>query len=192
MKLSLAIQTPEVPVPVLVALLAGTFEEKQARAASLGADGVELMITDPSQPDTGCIWASMQQHGLEVAVIGSGPLAFVTRLTSLHAGPVCAGLAKTRLRHLIDYSAAVGSALLAVGSLRGRLSAAGTDGRERLVGTLRSAAGYAEERGVRLAVEPFNHYEADLVDNADEGLAFVSRAGRPVFGLLLDTCHVNI
>jgi len=74
MKLSLTIQTPEVPKPVSVALLTGTFEEKLAKAARLGADGVELMTIDPTELAANTIQASLQQHGLEVAAIGSGVL----------------------------------------------------------------------------------------------------------------------
>ena len=51
MKLALAIQTPEVPRLVPVALLSGTLEEKLAKAALWGADGVELMTSHPAQVD---------------------------------------------------------------------------------------------------------------------------------------------
>ncbi len=51
MKLSLAIQTPEVPRVVPVALLSGSLEEKLAKAAQWGADGVELMTSQPRQID---------------------------------------------------------------------------------------------------------------------------------------------
>jgi sugar phosphate isomerase/epimerase len=192
MKLSLTIQTAEVPIPVPVALLAGAFEEKLARAAYLGADGVELMSTDPAELDVDSIRASLLQHGLRVAAIGSGAVAYVTGLTLLHADQAQAERAETRLRRLIDFAAAVGSPLVTIGSFRGRLSSVGSGGRERLVAILRDAAQYAEVHGVRLAVEPLNRYETDVVLNAEEGLAFVDEVGHAALGLLLDTYHVNI
>jgi sugar phosphate isomerase/epimerase len=192
MKLSLTIQTPEVPKPIPVALLNGTFEEKLARAAHLGADGVELMTTDPAELDANTIRANLQRYGLEVAAIGSGAIPFVTGLTLLHANSGEADRARTRLHHLIDFAMAVGSPLVTVGSFRGRLASVGTGGGERLAAILRDAAIYAESCGVRLALEPLNRYEADVVLNAEEGLAFVDKVRHPAFGLLLDTYHVNI
>ncbi len=192
MKLSLTIQTPEVPKPVPVALLNGAFEEKLARAAHLGADGLDLMVTNPAELDPNAIRASLQQHGLAVAAISSGALALVIGLTLLHANPEKAGLAETRLRQLIDFATAVGSPLVTVGSFRGRLASVGSGGRERLAAILGDAASYAQLHGLRLAMEPLNRYETDLVFNAEEGLAFVDKIGHPAFGLLLDTYHVNI
>ena len=62
----------------------------------------------------------------------------------------------------------------------------------RLADILRRAAELAAACGVRLALEPLNRYEADLVNTAEEGLAFVEAVGHPALGLLLDTYHVNI
>ncbi len=57
---------------------------------------------------------------------------------------------------------------------------------------LRRAAEHAAAAGVRLALEPLNRYEADLVNTAEQGLEFVEEVGHPALGLLLDTYHVNI
>ena len=46
--------------------------------------------------------------------------------------------------------------------------------------------------GVRLALEPLNRYESDIVNNAEEGLALVEEVGHKSLGLLLDTFHMNI
>ncbi len=192
MKLALTIQTPEVEPLIPVALLSGAFAEKLAKAARLGAAGVELMTADPAALDSQAIRASLEQHGLEVAAVGSGGIPFATGLTLLHADPAKASQAENRLRQLIDFAAAVGSPLVTVGSFRGRLAAVGAGGRERLAAILREAAGYAAAHGVCLVLEPLNRYEADLVNNAAEGLALVEEVGQPAFGLLLDTYHVNI
>lgn len=192
MKLSLAIQTPEVEPLIPVALLTGTFEEKLAKAAELGADGVELMAVDPATLDTAAIRAGLRQNGLEVAAIGSGGVAFAAGLTLLHADPAQTAQAVDRLRQLIDFAAAVGAPLVTIGSFRGRLASAGIGGRDRMIALLQEGADYAAGYGVRLAVEPLNRYEADIVLNAREGLALVNEVGHPALGLLLDTFHVNI
>ncbi|MCS7222200.1 MAG: sugar phosphate isomerase/epimerase family protein [Anaerolineae bacterium] len=192
MKLSLAIQTPEVQPIVPVALLSGTFEEKLAKAARLGVDGVELMTCDPAQLDAGAIRAALNQYGLAAAAVGSGAIAFATGLTLLHADPVKAQQAEARLHELISFAAAIGAPLVTIGSFRGRAATVGDGARGRLIALLRSAADEAAARGVRLVLEPLNRYEMDLIRNADEGLAFLDEVAHPALGLLLDTYHANI
>jgi sugar phosphate isomerase/epimerase len=45
---------------------------------------------------------------------------------------------------------------------------------------------------VRIALEPLNRFEGDLLNNVAEGLAFLNELNHPSVGLLLDTFHVNI
>ncbi|MDI7275807.1 MAG: TIM barrel protein, partial [Anaerolineae bacterium] len=123
MKLSLAIQTPEVPVPVPVALLTGSFPDKLAKARRLGADGVELLTVDPKALDLPSIRAALEESGLEVAAVGSGAVAFAAGLTLLHADPAVATQARQRLRDLVDLAAQVQAPLVTIGSFRGRVTA---------------------------------------------------------------------
>lgn len=192
MKLALAIQTPDVPVPVPVALLTGTLEDKLAKAAQMGAQGVELMVADPAALDAAGIRALLIRHGLQAAAVGSGAVALTAGLTLLHADASKAAQAEARLRDLVEFAAAVGAPLVTIGSFRGRLAGYGPGARERLVAVLRAAALYAGERGVRLALEPLNRYESDVVNTAEQGLALAQEVGHPALGLLLDTYHVNI
>ena len=192
MKLSLAVQTPEVQVAVPVALLTGSFAEKLAKAAKLGAHGVELMTANPADLDVNKIRLDLQQNGLSVTAIGSGAVAFATGLTLLEADPEKSEQAELRMRQLIDFAVGVGAPLVTIGSFRGRLASVGAGARERLIELLYEATTYAETRGVRLVIEPLNRYETDIILNAAEGLAFIDQVDHPALGLLLDTYHVNI
>jgi sugar phosphate isomerase/epimerase len=191
MKLALTVQTPEVPSPTAVSLLSGTFEERLAKAASLGFDGLELIPIDPASLDAAEIRAHLTRHGLETAAIGTVLLG-LDGITLLHADPDIMALAQTRLRDMIDFASVTGAPLVTIGGFRGRAASIGQEGRERLVGMLREGAAYAESRAVRLALEPVNHFQTDLVTQAAEGLAFLEEVGHPALGLLLDTCHMNI
>ena len=192
MRLALAVQTPDVTFALPVALLSGTWPEKLDRAARLGVDGLELMTADPSGLQPGRMRKELEAHGLSAAAIGSGAAVMQAGLTLLHADAAVAARAATRLNELTAFAADVGAPLVTVGSFRGRLAGAGPGARERLADTLRLAAERAAALGVRLAVEPLNRYEADLVNTAAEGLAFVESIGHAAVGLLLDTYHVNI
>lgn len=192
MKLAIAIQTPEVAAVIPVALISGQFEEKLAKAAGWGADGVELMTTHPAQLDREQIRNALRKNGLQVAAIASGGLAFSLGLSLLNADANIAARAKTSLYELIDFAIDLDAPLVTIGSFRGRAASCGTDGRQRLVSILQRAADYAHRRAIRLAIEPLNRYESDLIANAEQGLAFLEELNHPAVGLLLDTYHVNI
>jgi sugar phosphate isomerase/epimerase len=57
---------------------------------------------------------------------------------------------------------------------------------------LKECAEAAADRDVRLAMEPLNRYETDLIHTVQEGLEFIGRIGSYNLGLLLDTFHMNI
>jgi sugar phosphate isomerase/epimerase len=192
MKLALAVQTPEVQPAIPVALLSGTWEEKLDKAAALGVGGLELMTTDPVALDARAIRAELSRRRLVAAAVGSGAVAFATGLTLLHSDVGKAELARERLRQLIGFAAEVGAPLVTVGSFRGRLAKLGQGARAELATVLREGAVYAQERSVRLALEPLNRYESDVVNTVEQGLAFLDEVGHPGLGLVVDTYHVNI
>lgn len=192
MKLSLAIQTPEVPRPVPVALLSGSLEDKLAKAADWGADGVELMTSNPSQANPRQIAKLCRQFGLEVAAAASGAIPMTTGYTLLNADAEAAGHARTRLYDLIEFAEIVEAPMVTIGSFRGKLAWVGDGARDKLVNILLEAADYAQQRKVRIALEALNRYEGDIINNHIDGLAFLEDIDHPAIGLLLDTYHVNI
>jgi sugar phosphate isomerase/epimerase len=193
MKLALATPTPEVMIPIPVALLSGTFAERMQKAAGLGYDGVELLAVRPDELKADEIRAQVSEAGLEVAAIGTGAIYLVDKITLLAPDSEISRRAAARLEDLIDFAAAVGASIVTIGSFRGRMAwAGGLAAREKLVDILRLGAQKAMSLGVRLVLEPLNRYEGDIVHTAAEGLALVEEVGHSHLGLLLDTYHVNI
>lgn len=192
MRLALAVQTPEVSLALPVALLSGSWAEKLEKATRLGVDSLELMTADPNQLDARHLRTEMEAHGLSAVAVGSGAAAMQAGLNLLHSDPATCTRAAQRLDELIEFAAGVGAPLVTIGSFRGKLAWIAGDGRGRLTEILRRAADRAGAAGVHLAIEPLNRYEADLINTAEEGLAFVEAVGHPTLGLLLDTYHVNI
>jgi 5-keto-L-gluconate epimerase len=193
MKLSLTIQTSEVPVLVPIALLQGSLEEKLHKAGQLGVQGIELISTQPDSLDLPALRCLLEQNGLAVSAVASGGMAFAAKLTLLSTDPQAAALARTRLDQMIDLAAALDAGLVTIGSFRGRV----TDGRndlalKRLAEILRLAGERAARQGIRLALEPLNRYENELINTAAQGLAFLAQLDHPAVGLLLDTYHINI
>ncbi len=192
MKLSITIQTPEVQPAVPIALLTGSLQEKIEKAARWGADGVELLTTNPKELNSEEILALMRHNGLQAAAIASGGMAFALGFTLLNADVAIAAQAKRRLYDLIDFAAALDAPVVTIGSFRGRSAWVAGQGKTMLRDILGEAAGYADQRSIRLALEAINRFEGDFLTNAAEALAFIEEVNQPALGLLLDTFHVNI
>jgi len=192
MRLALTIQTPEVPAEVPVALLSGTLAEKLEKAARMGAAGVELITTEPASLDVAALQEQLNRNGLQTAAIASGGMAFAARLTLLNPDPLTAALARLRLDELIALAAALHAPVVTVGSFRGRAVSGKEGALAELAQILQRAGDLAAETGVCIALEPLNRFEGDLLNNVEEGLAFLKELNHPAVGLLLDTFHVNI
>jgi 5-keto-L-gluconate epimerase len=190
--LSLAIQTPEVPVRVPVALLSGSLPDELAKAAGLGYDGVELITTDPAGIDREALRLLLSEHKLRVSAVASGGMAFAAKLTLLHPDALIAKTARERLEQMIDLAADIEAPVVTVGSFRGRVVGDAGSSRQQLADILCGAGDHALRRNVRLALEPLNRYEGDLLYTAAETLAYVEELNHPAVGILLDTYHVNI
>lgn len=192
MKLAVTLTTPEVPRTVPVALFAGSFPERLAKAAQWGYEGVELMVREPAELDAGAIGRAVREAGLQVAAIGTGAQFLVDGLTLVSADAGTEQKAFERFCALADFAAAVGAPLVTIGSFRGRLGQAGEGARQRMLARLRDCAEYAGRLGLRVALEPLNRYEADFVHTAEQGMTLIQEVDHPAFGLLLDTFHMNI
>ena len=119
-------------------------------------------------------------------------MAFAANLTLLNSDPTVATLARQRLDEMIDLASDLGAPVVTVGSFRGRAVGDKSDPCKILAGVLRDAGERAVKRGVRIALEPLNRYEADLLHTAAQTLDFLQEVDHPAVGVLLDTYHVNI
>jgi D-psicose/D-tagatose/L-ribulose 3-epimerase len=63
---------------------------------------------------------------------------------------------------------------------------------DRCVERLAVAADAAEKSDVRLALEPLNRFETDVVSTTKQGVELVDAVDSPALGLLLDSFHMNI
>lgn len=62
----------------------------------------------------------------------------------------------------------------------------------RSVEALKEVARFAQDYGVKLALEPVNRYETYMLNTVQDALKMVDLIGEPNIGVLLDTYHMNI
>ena len=63
---------------------------------------------------------------------------------------------------------------------------------ENAVKNIREAADYAEQKGVRFAIEAINRYETWFVNTLSKAMEFVNRVDHPAVGIMADLFHMSI
>lgn len=165
-----------------------------ARAAGLGFDVLEVCVERLEGVTGKTLAAAARDAGVTVSVCG----AFGPDRDLAHRDPTPQENALTYLGHLADLAAAVGSPHVcgpmysAVGKARLDDPQERAAERRRSVENLKRAAERAASVGVRLAIEPLNRYETDMVNIAEQGMELCDDIGADNVGLLLDTYHMNI
>ncbi|MGE5554363.1 MAG: TIM barrel protein [Betaproteobacteria bacterium] len=175
-------------------LFGGEPERGMRLLAELGYSAVELSIRDSTKVDRSWLRRLLDENRLSLSGIATGQ-TYYTDGHSL-ASPAAAGreVAVARLKGHIDLAAEFGAVVI-IGGVRGTLA---KEPREResqwraFVEAVGELADYAAARGVRLALEPINRYETNLINTVGEGLDLLEQVGRGNLGLLVDTFHMNI
>ena len=171
----------------------GDLEANIARIAGMGYDGVELAIRDPDLVDAVKLEAVLGRYKLRVPAIGTGQAWGEEHLSFTDPDPAVRCQAVRRIERQIQLARRL-EALVIIGLLRGVTSQGITrqQSMEWLEACLGECVERATEQGVRLALEPLNRYETDLIPNVEAGLELMSHIDSPNFGLLLDTFHMNL
>lgn len=67
-----------------------------------------------------------------------------------------------------------------------------TEEKQRAAEVHRQTAGYAEQAGVKLAIECLNRFECYFLNTVADGAEYVRTVNHPNFGLMYDAFHANI
>ncbi len=181
------------PAQFQAATFKGDLEENLQRIASLGYDGVELAIRDPHLVDYDALEKLVRSQGLSVPAIGTGQAWGEEGLSFTDPDPTVRYASLERIKSHIP-GALRFKAVIIIGLIRGVVKP-GVDplqAMDWLIQALQECSQAAHPFGIRLALEPINHYETTLINTAAQGLELIERVGADNFGLLLDTFHMNI
>ncbi len=157
-----------------------------------GFDGVEIPTFGPDEPRYKKLGAKLKDLGLECTTC-----AIVSKETNpLDADPAVRRAAVDFLKGMIDHNVMVGSKLMMgpysspVGGLVGRGRT--DDEWKRAVDVFRAVAPYAQQAGVRMALEYLNRFEHYFINDTESAARFVDEVNHPIFQLHYDTFHANI
>ena len=191
LKLSLVLSTQ--PASFSALAYKGELEKNVAKIAALGYDGVELAVRHPGHLEVESIKKILAKHSLSVSAIGTGQAYGEDGLSFTHPDERVRRQAIQRIEAHIELASHF-NALVIIGLIRGKI--VDTVDRQQawqwLIEALRECASAAKSKGIRLALEPINRYETNVVNTVAEGLELLTEVDAANLGMLLDTFHMNI
>lgn len=177
-------------------LFTDRFDEKSfslfQKAKSLGFDGVEIPITNPSNVNV-----SKTRRALEDAGIGCTVSAGMSRRNSILSASKQVRMKGIKyLKQCVDISAELGSDVVS-GVLYGAWGVLVGRGRtdeewDRSVAAFKEVCTYARGKQVDLALEPLNRFEVYFLNTAIDAVKYVRAVDEPNAKIQLDTFHMNI
>jgi sugar phosphate isomerase/epimerase len=189
MKLSIVLSTQ--PASFSALAYKGHLAENIAKIKNLGYDAIELAVRDPGLLDLTALNNFLSSKELPVSAIGTGQAYGEEGLSFTHADEKVRFKAIERIKSHMKLADTY-NAVVIIGLVRGKIETDISTERARawLLESLKECASYSNK--VRLAIEPINRYETDLINTVTEGLQLIDQIGRDNIGLLLDTFHMNI
>jgi sugar phosphate isomerase/epimerase len=190
-KLSIVLSTHQAKFSAVA--FKGDFEANIAKIASWGYTGVELAIRDPALVDKDKLLSVLNNYGLKVPAIGTGQAWGEEGLSFTSSDAVIRRAAVDRIKDHIPLANDL-NAFVIIGLIRGVTppNQSHSLSMQYMIESLQECAEFAKLMGVRLALEPLNRYETDLIQTASEGMDLLTQVGSANLGLLLDTFHMNI
>ncbi len=165
-----------------------------SKLKSMGFDLMEVAVEDPGLIGLESLKVALEETGLGVVTCGAfGPGRNLSSLDEVERGA-----AKEYLTWMIDAAQYLGSEVVAgpMYSAVGKARLEDPEEREKewhlAVEGLKEMCAYAAERGIRLAFEPLNRFETDLINIVDQGLKLIIDVGVPNLGFHLDTFHMHL
>jgi D-psicose/D-tagatose/L-ribulose 3-epimerase len=168
--------------------------ELAPKVKSMGFDLLEIACEDPGLLDPMAVKWELEQNSIQGIICG----AFGPDRNICSSNPGVVASAKAYIRWLVDAAEIVGSPVVcgpmysAVGKEHLEDAAARKAEWDRAVEGVREMAKYAAPKGIRLAMEPLNRFETDMINIVAQGLDFAGQAGMENVGLHLDTFHMHL
>lgn len=164
------------------------------KIAAMGYDVVEIAVEDPTLIDVDVVRDALVKYKLKANICGAfGPSRDLT-----HEDPAVH-------QHCFDYIAACLDICVAVGtdffggpmySAVGKARMVPPEQRKKewdlAVHNLRIVCNMAAQRGIKIALEPLNRFESDLVNTTEDVLRLVKDIQHPAARIMLDGFHMNI
>ncbi|MCC6179919.1 MAG: sugar phosphate isomerase/epimerase [Chloroflexi bacterium] len=192
MKLCYMATTPEVKGPMPLAWLA-PIEETAPAIAELGYTGIELQTRDPSQFDHDTVRRAIDDAGLELVALSTGPLPREDGLTIVMKDEDGRRRAIERYKTIVDLADEWGVDS-SIGGFRGyaRTAPSRQQGLEWFRAALDEIAEYADKKGRRIVLKPQCRLNTDFLMTMQETVDLIESMGGRNLVLEADMFHMAL
>ncbi len=172
-------------------------EEAIRRIKAAGYDGIDIWggrphcyRRDRSEKELLSLRRQLEAEGLEVVSYIPAQFRYPTSL--------CCNIEAVRLDSIryisdsIENAAVLGAGIVSVCPGHTLFGQSRQDGQQRLADSLWEITQFAGRHGIKIAFEPADQYETDLINSCSEALDFIEQAGIPNLGILLDNGHEHV
>ena len=169
--------------------------QKFPRYREIGFDGVEIALQEKNDIDIVFVKEKLAENNLQCGSL----CALMGGKTDLR-GPSKEAIdgGKKYIKDLVDTAVEIGAEVI-VGPLYsavGRAEMVEPAQRKKdweLVKTgLKEVCGYAEDKGIYLALEPLNRFETDFMNICSDAVRMIDEVGNSMLKIHLDTFHMGI
>jgi protein FrlC len=167
------------------------------RTAAAGYDGIDIWggrphayAGDLTERDLSDLRALLRTEGLEIASFIPAQFRYPTSLCSPNDT-----VHQESIRYIqasVETAAALGAPVVSVCPGHTLYGQTVEDGLHRLSESLWHITEFASRHGIRVAIEPADPYETDLLQDCAQTLAFTKRLAFDGLGVLLDTGHEHV
>ncbi|RMF39295.1 MAG: sugar phosphate isomerase/epimerase [Planctomycetota bacterium] len=163
------------------------------RAAELGFDAIEVFAPGPDAVQRQELEPLLEQHGLQVAAVGTGGGMVKHGLSLTDPDPQRRQQAVDFVKSMIDFGATYRAPAI-IGSMQGRWGGdvSRATALQFLAQALEQLGDYAAQFDLPLLYEPLNRYETNLFTNVVPAAEFVAELPRGNVKILADLFHMNI
>jgi D-psicose/D-tagatose/L-ribulose 3-epimerase len=164
------------------------------KIAQIGFDVVEIAVEDPALIDIKKVKSALKDHGLKASVCG----AFGSSRDLTHESRDVQQNALSYIESCLDICAEIGVDFLGgpMYSAVGKARMLGPSERKKewdlAVKNLQLICEMAAARNLKIALEPLNRFESDLVNTTDDVLRMVKDIDHPAACVMLDSFHMSI
>ncbi len=165
------------------------------KAKEFGCDIYEIAVEDFSTIDVAGILAAKAETGIETPTICG---AFGESRDISSENEEFRKIGVQYIKDCVDFAAKIDCKVIAgpLYSAVGKARQTTEDEKNRqwdwAVENMKLLAQYAQDKGIKLAVEPLNRFETDFINTVEQGMELITRVGYDNVGFLLDTFHMNV
>lgn len=164
------------------------------KIADMGFDVVEIAVEDPALIDVKAVKEALVKYNLKANICGAfGPSRDLT-----NEDPAVHQNCFNYIASCLDICVAVGTDFFGgpMYSAVGKARMVPPEQRKKewdlAVQNLRVVCDMAAARGLKIALEPLNRFESDLVNTTEDVLRLVKDIQHPAAGIMLDGFHMSI